>query len=116
VVRHLQRHAGRLQAASNGPFIDRAAYEALANPPHPATPRIKGHPASSTSCTAEFRFTDSTRGVTYYYSLDGGRFGSHGSPVTFRNLSRRTHTFRVYAVLRNQRSRSASFTWRVRLA
>ena len=56
------------------------------------------------------------RHVLLQPSLDGGRFRSHGSPVTFRNLSRRTHTFRVYAVLRNQRSRSASFTWRVRLA
>lgn len=86
---------------------------ALAGPVVPA-PRITAHPAGWTAArTARFAFTDAQRNVRFQCSLDGSRFRACNSPVTYRGLASKGHTFRVRAVAGSRTSKTTAITFSV---
>lgn len=80
----------------------------------PKAPKITAHPAKSTrSRSATFKFTDATAHASYKCRLDGAQFKDCKSGIKRSNLSRKTHTFRVEAILNGRTSKFTSFTWKI---
>jgi hypothetical protein len=81
----------------------------------PKAPKITAHSASRTkSQTAAFRFTDSTRGVTFKCRLDKRGPWHACKSARYTKLARnRAHTFEVSATLHGKTSKITRFAWKV---
>ena len=51
--------------------------------------------------------------MSYKCRLDGAHFKDCKSGIKYSNLSRKTHTFRVEAILNGRTSNVTSFTWKI---
>lgn len=112
-LRKMTRAGKALGLVGVAAAVGLAASIALASPTVPA-PRITARPAAWTAArTARFAFTDSQRGVRFQCSLDGSRFRACQSPVTYRGLASRRHTFRVRAVAGSRTSKATAMTFSV---
>jgi hypothetical protein len=80
----------------------------------PAAPRISSAPLRPTISTRATVAFDRVPNLDYECGVDAGVYRSCTSPVTYRGLSRSTHTFRVRAVKpAGATSRPSSYSWTV---
>jgi hypothetical protein len=118
---HTLLRVGRTAAPFALPLaLTAAAGLALAQPgapsaSRPPAPRIDRHPRARTlGTTARFAFTDAGVGTSFLCSLDGGPYRRCSSSQLFRHLRVGAHRFRVEAQDgASQRSRPASYKWRI---
>ena len=80
----------------------------------PAAPRISSAPLRPTISTRATVAFDRVPSLDYECALDTGAYRSCASPVTYRGLSRSTHTFRVRASRSGgASSRPSTYSWSV---
>ena len=80
----------------------------------PAAPRISSAPLRPTISTRATVAFDRVPNLDYECALDDGVYRSCASPVTYRGLSRSTHTFRVRALRSGgASSRPSTYSWSV---
>jgi hypothetical protein len=81
----------------------------------PPSPTITSKPTNLTNQTsANFTFTDSEAGVSFFCQLDGSAFSACTSPTSYSGLSQSSHTFSVKAQdSAGNQSTATSFTWNI---
>jgi large repetitive protein len=106
----------RREASNDRPQLV-VAYRSLPDPgtTPPETLIIAGPPSTTSSTSAQFRFTANEVGSTFECDLDGSGFVSCTSPKDYTGLSEGQHTFQVRATdpTGNTDPTPATFTWNV---
>jgi hypothetical protein len=95
-------------------FVAQVGFGAFGPAAAPAAPLISSAPLRPTISTRATVAFDRVANLTYECSLDVAAFRTCPSPVTYRGLSRSTHTFRVRALKSGgATSAPSSYSWTV---